>query len=90
MPFRRKGQKTTTFYTPTQNYRFLVIPLVSKQSQDSASYTRLLKKVLENADHLENFIDNVIVHSDGFEKQPKTLKRFISKSKTGLLSVPLL
>jgi len=62
----------TTFCTHTQNYRFLVMPFGLKTTE--ASYTRLLKEVLNNTKNLENFIDDVIAHSAGFENQLKVLR----------------
>jgi len=64
-----KSMDYTTFCTPTQNYRFLVMPFGLKTA--GASSTRLLKKVLKDA---KNFIDDVIAHSDGFENQLKILR----------------
>ena len=52
-----ESRNYTTFCTPTQNYRFLVMPFGLKTA--GASYTRLLKKVLKDAKNLENFIDDV-------------------------------
>jgi len=40
-----RAKDYTTFCTPTQNYRFLVMPFELK----TAGATRLLKKVLKNA-----------------------------------------
>ena len=42
-----RAKDYTTFCTPTQNYRFLVMPFGLKTA--GATYTRLLKKVLKNA-----------------------------------------
>ena len=65
-------------FTPTQNYRLLVMPFGLKTA--GATYTRLLKKVLKNANNLENFIDDIIAHSDGFENQLKTLFERIKRA----------
>jgi len=75
----------TTFCTPTQNYRFLVMPFGLKTA--GASYTRLLEKVLENAENLENFIDDVIAHSDRFEKQLETLRDLFVRVKQANLKI---
>ena len=52
-----------------------------------ATYTRLLKKVLKNAKNLENFTDDVIAHSDGFENQLKTLRDLFERVKRANLKI---
>jgi len=52
-----------------------------------ASYTRLLRKVLKNANNLENFIDDVIAHSDGFEHQMKTLRDLFERVRCANLKI---
>jgi len=52
-----------------------------------ATYTRLLKKVLKNVKNLENVIDDVIAHSDGFEKQLKTLRDLFERVKRANLKM---
>ena len=47
----------------------------------------LLKKVLKNAKHLENFIDDVNAHSDGFENQLKTLRDLFERVKCTNLKI---
>jgi len=52
-----------------------------------ATYTQLLKKVLKNAKNLENFIDDIIAHSDGFENQLKTLRDLFERVKRANLKI---
>jgi len=78
-----RAKDYTTFCT--QNYRFLVMPFGLKTA--GATYTRLLKKVLQNAKNLENFINEVIAHSDGFENQLKTLRDLFERVKRANLKI---
>jgi len=80
-----RAKDYTTFCKPTQNYRFLVMPMGLKTA--GATYTRLLKKVLKNAKNLENFIDDVIANNDGFENQLKTLRDLFERAKRANLKI---
>jgi len=72
MSMTARAKDYTTFCTPTQNYRFSVMPFELKTV--GATFTWLLKNVLKNAKNLENLIDNVIAYNDGFQNQLKTLR----------------
>jgi len=52
-----------------------------------ATYTRLLEMVLKGAQNLENFIDDVIGHSDGFESHLKVLKDLFSRVRAANLKI---
>jgi len=72
-----KSRDYSTFCTPSQNYKCHVMPCGLKTA--GATYTRLLKMVLRGAHNLNNFIDDVICHSNGFENHMIILKDLFSR-----------
>ena len=80
-----KSQEYSTFCTPAQNYKWKVMPFGLKTA--GATYTRLLKMVLNGAQNLENFIDDVIGHSDGFESHLKVLRDLFSRVRAANLKI---
>ena len=80
-----KSREYSTFCTPTQNYKWNVMPFGLKTA--GATYTRLLKMVLKGALNLENFTDDVIGHSDGFVNHLKVLEDLFSRVQDANLKI---
>ena len=75
----------STFCTPSHNYKWRVMPFGLKTAD--ATYTRLLKMVLRGAQNLENFIDDVIGHSNGFENHMIILEDLFSRVRAANLKI---
>jgi len=55
IPMDPGSKDYTSFITGRDSYRFNVLPFVLSNSP--ASYSRLMRKILENAENLDNFVD---------------------------------
>jgi len=63
----------TSFDTGRDSYRFNVLPF--GLSNSPASYSRLMRKILQNAENLENFVDDIIEYtSDDFNEHLRVMR----------------
>src|SRR5208282_3289238 len=73
IPMDPEGMDYTSFTTGRDSYRFNVSPF--GLSNSPASYSRLMRKILENAENLVNFVDDIIEYtSDKFNEHLRVMR----------------
>jgi len=73
IPMDPTSKDYTSFITGRDSYRFNVLPF--GLSSSPASYSRLMRKILENAENLDNFVDDIIEYtSDDFDEHLRVMR----------------
>lgn len=75
----------TSFVTPKDMYRFRVMPFGLKNS--GATYSALLRQVLNGARNMQSFVDDVIAYNSNFETHEKTLQDLFQRVKEANLKI---
>ena len=77
MPLVESAKRYTAFQTPLGLFQFrgLLFGMVCA----SASFSRMMKNLLEGLDWVENFIDDIIVYTIEFDQHLVVLRELITR-----------
>lgn len=75
----------TAFQTPLGLYQFTVMPFGLVNA--SASYSRLMRKLLEGMQCVDNFIDDVIIYTSTFQEHSSVVREFLQRLRAADLTV---
>lgn len=84
MPLVESAKKYTAFQTPLGLFQFRVLPFGMVCA--SASFSRMMRKLLEGLDCVENFIDDIIVYNMEFDQHLVVLKELFTRLRNANLT----
>lgn len=85
LPLGQSSKEITAFQTPMGLYQFSVMPFGLVNA--SASFSRLMRKLLEGMQCVDNFIDDVIVFTRTFREHVCVMKDFLQRLRAANLTV---
>ncbi len=85
VPLEKSCRDYTTFVTPREAYRFKVLPFGLKNS--GAVYAKLIRKMLEGSQNMDNFVDDIITHNESFADQVETLRDLFSRVRGARIKI---
>ncbi|XP_033730000.1 uncharacterized protein LOC117319277 [Pecten maximus] len=87
VPLSADAKEMTAFTTPRGLFQFRVMPFGLVNAP--ATFSRLMRKLLRGMDHLDNFIDDIIIYTDTWEKHMDVLSELFSRLRNaGLTARP--
>ena len=87
IPMAESSKHLTSFSTPSGSYQFRRLPFGLVNS--GATFNRLMRKVLDGAESVDNFVDDTIGHTLEWEAHLVMLRDFLSRMrKAGLTLRP--
>ena len=75
----------TTFTSHRGNFAFKRMPF--GLSSAPATFTRMMRKLLANAENLDSYLDDVLAHTRTFEEHIKTLRNFFTRVREANLAI---
>ena len=84
MPLVESAKKDTAFQTPWGLFQFRVLPFGMVCA--SASFSRMMRKLLEGLDWVENFIYDIIVYTMEFEEHLVVLRELFTRLRNANLT----
>ena len=85
IPMREQDIAKTLFVTPDGCYEFVKMPFGLMNS--GATFTRMMRKLLEDVKNVEHYIDDCLVHTESWEQHMKTLREFLERVRQANLTV---
>ena len=87
IPVKLEDRQKTAFVTPDGLYQFRTMPFGLVNAP--ATFSRLMRIVLQGLQHVDNYIDDVLVHTPDWETHLKTLKEVFKRLyEAGLTARP--
>ena len=77
VPLSEGAKDMTSFQTPLGSMRFRVMPFGLVNA--SQTFSRLMRRLLQGLDHLDNFIDDVILYNHQWREHVQNLERFLQR-----------
>ena len=78
IPLDEKSKQITAFATPSGLYQFNVLPF-GLTNNSPAAFNRVMHQVLHDIKGVEDFMDDIFIHSDTFDKHLKTLQMVLHR-----------
>ena len=85
IPMRKQDIAKTSFVTPDGCYEFVKMPFGLMNS--GATFTRMMRRLLEGVRNVEHYIDDCLVHTESWEQHMETLKEFLGRVRRAKLTV---
>ena len=85
IPMRERDIAKTSFVTPEGCYEFVKMPFGLMNS--GATFTRMMRKLLEDVRNVQHYIDDCLVHTKTWEEHVQTLHRFLQRVREANLTV---
>lgn len=85
LPLDDSSKQITAFQTPLGLFQFTVMPFGLVNA--SASYSRLVRKLLEGMQCVDNFIDDVIIYTSTFQEHLSVVREFLQRLRAANLTV---
>ena len=86
-PLSENSKKYTAFQTPLGLFQFTVLPFGLVTAQ--ASCSRLMRKLLQNLQNVENFVDDIIIFTLTWEQHLDVLMKLLSRLREANLTVKI-
>lgn len=83
LPLDDSSKQITAFKTPLGLYQFTVMPF--RLVNASASYSRLMRKLFEGMQCVDNFIDDVIIYTSTFQEHLSVVREFLQRLADNVL-----
>ncbi|KAK3090518.1 hypothetical protein FSP39_012438 [Pinctada imbricata] len=85
VPLSEDTREKSAFVTPYGLYEFTVMPFGMKTSP--ATFIRLMNSVLQNADHVVAYFDDLVVYSDEWNTHLEDIERVVIKLQEAGLTI---
>ena len=85
IPMRKQDIAKTSFVTPDGCYEFVKMPFGLMNS--GATFTRMMRRLLEGVRNVEHYIDDCLVHTESWEQHMETLREFLGRVRRAKLTV---
>lgn len=85
LPLDDSSKQITAFQTPLGLYQFTVIPFGLVNA--SPSYSRLMRKLLEGMQCVDNFVDDVIIYTSTFQEHLSVVRELLQRLRAANLTV---
>ncbi|KAK3091449.1 hypothetical protein FSP39_019925 [Pinctada imbricata] len=85
VPLSEDTREKSAFVTPYGSYEFTVMPFGMKTSP--ATFIRLMNSVLQNADHVVAYFDDLVVYSDEWNTHLEDIERVVIKLQEAGLTI---
>lgn len=85
VPLTEEAKPLTAFVTPDGLFQFKAMPFGLVNAP--ASFSRIMRDLLRGLDNVDNFIDDILIHTATFDEHLKTLRRVLERLKTANLKV---
>lgn len=77
VPMTDNAKRKSAFSTPMGLFQFKVMSFGLVNAP--ATFSRLMRKVLENMDNMDNFLDDILVFTETWEEQLATVHKLLSR-----------
>ena len=84
LPMEESAKPITAFQTPEGLFQFVVMPFGLVNS--SASFSRLMRKLLNGMNSVENFIDDIIVYTKSFQEHIQIVRELLERLRSAKLT----
>nr|XP_034325279.1 uncharacterized protein LOC105323550 isoform X4 [Crassostrea gigas] len=84
LPLEETSKCITAFQTPLGLFQFKVMPFGLVNA--SASFSRLMRKLLEGMQFIDNFIDDVIIYTKSFQEHLQIVEEFLERLRAANLT----
>ena len=82
-----EAKPKTAFITPVGLYQFRVMPFGLINAP--ATFSRIMRDLLEHLDHVDNYIDDILIHTQSWEEHIDTLTKLMHRLRlSGLTAKP--
>ena len=85
IPLSKNSKKYTAFQTPLWFFQFTVLPFGLVTAQ--ASCSRLMRKLLQNLQNVDNLVDDIIIFTLTWEQHLKVLMNLFRRLREAKLTV---
>ena len=85
IPVRESDKDVTTFITHDGLYRFNVMPFGMMTAP--ATFSRMMRRLLEKMRNVDNYLDDVLVHTKIWEAHLSTLREFFQRVRKANLTL---
>ena len=85
MPLEKKPQDYTTVITNRGLFKYTVLPFGI--SSAGASFTRMMRKLLDKTKNLDSYLDDVLCHTNTWNEHLISLREFFSKVREANLKL---
>ena len=87
IPVRPDDRPKTAFRTPDGLYQFRMMPFGLVNAP--ATFSRLMRSLLRGINHVDNYIDDILIHTPSFEEHIQTLNEVLKRLRmAGLTAKP--
>ena len=83
LPLDETSKCITAFQTPLGLFQFQVMPFELVNA--SASFSRLMRKLLDGMQSIDNFIDDVIIYTKSFQEHMQIVREFLERLRVANL-----
>ena len=87
IPLTDRAKEISAFVTPGDLYQYLFMPFGMKNSP--ATFQRLINKIITELDNCKAYIDDVIIYSEEWDQQIKTIREFFERLSKAKLTINL-
>ena len=77
VPLEEKSRDYSTFVRKRGLFHFTVMPF--SLASAGASFTKIMRRLLENTEHLDSYFDDVLWHTGNWEDHLGSLRQFFSR-----------
>ena len=87
IPVKQSDRPKTAFVTPDGLYQFCMMPFGLVNAP--ATFSRLMRSLLRDIDHVDNYIDDILIHTPSLEEHFQTLNKVLRRLReAGLTARP--
>lgn len=84
VPMERQSKQLTAFTTPVGLFQFTTMPFGLVNAP--ATFSRLMRKLLQDMDDVDNFIDDIMVFTDTWEQHLDVLRELFARLRRAWLT----
>jgi len=85
VPVHQEDRDLTTFVCHRGLFRFKVMPFGLVNAP--ATFSRLMRRVLQDSQHLDNYLDDVLTHTPDWERHLFALRDFFNRIRQAKLTL---
>ena len=88
VPLTQRAREISAFVTPSGLYQYKVMPFGMKNA--SATFQRMVNKLVRDIDGCEGYIDDVVIFSDNWSDHIRQIERFFQIMREAKLTINLM